>query len=701
MKKAIIIFGLLILILGGTTAFILIKFPGIFSGIPKIKNISASNWKFEKTIKQPISATSSKNKDTTIGNLTTEKITVSIPKGSFDADTKITLTNPIKVAPIIPSEIQTIGAPFEISADKPVRLNEKTTITFSFDKEKLPKSTKAYQLRVAYYNGTKWDYIKPVSTDLNAGTITFGTYHFSTYGASKYSNDAQTTQAWIHTQAIANQINGSPNAYSDQVTGQMIKMTLQKMGINDPAMLTKVQSSMMQDPNYKKIAATYEKDNNSEAAKQIAAILGKKISEEVPKQFFEDIKKKYVAGEAPGDVEAIAKAAGFAAEGQYTDAAKIIGEQIADKFLITTAGKVAIVIINSQIANWKDSEIEAAYTAFNQGSNAKFYGYNVDRGDFNAVWDQMRGIRRQIEIDAITAENTARKETGMPELTEAQQDMVRESIKQSYQQQFTLRQEKEIELAKDEERLKKIMDAFDKAGFLGVAPPSGLDKGYDFENKLDILSHFAQKMMQDTNRMDVTDKTGLLVDGKISLDDLVQGARYYFGSDAEKGKAAYAKFLEDRFGIAPYPKLAELAGNWSGTMTIIDITIPDTISQETKDELKKEGCDEFDFDKINLDDMKKNIKESIGKEQKADFTISPTSETGGNITSTGTGSSQQTSPFTYVNGIISSTTTQKGAVISMTLNPIAQGKSFTITGSMRMNFKDLFKLSASVSVTKQ
>jgi hypothetical protein len=693
MKKVFIAVGLFIIILIGIAAFVFVKYPEKISPLLNLFNpTTPGSWKFQKTIKQPIVATSGKDKDITLGNLATEKISVDIPKGSFDADTKITLTNPREVAPIVPSEIQTIGAPIEIDASKPVRLNEKTIITFGFDKTKLPENTKAYQLRVAYYNGKKWDYIKPSKVDMNAGTMTFGTYHFSTYGAGKTS-DSQATQSWIHTQAIANQINGSPNAFSDQVTGQMIKMTLLKMGINDPAMMQKVQSSMMQDPNYKKIASSYEKDNNSQAAKEIASIMGKKIAEEVPKQFFEDAKKKYLAGESAGDTAAIAQAAGFAVEGQYTDAAKIIGEQIADKFLITTAGKIAIVVINSQIANWKDSEIEAAYVAFNQGSNAKFYGYNVDKGDFNAVWDQMRGIRRQLEIEAINAENTARREAGMPELTDSQKDLVRENIKESYQAQFALRQDKEAELAKEEERLKKIMAAFDKAGFLGITPPAGLDKGLDLDNKLDILSHFASKMMQDTGRMDVTDKTGLLVDGKISLDDLVQGARYYFASDTEKGKADYAKFLQDRFGINPFPKLSDIAGAWNGTLTITNVEISDDLKKQAAEGKKDDnGCD-FSIDPATL----------IGKQNPFAFTLNPTGDKAGNMVFGSKGSSDQTIPFTYENGTIKATMSQKGAVatIILTITKDKDNSDYSAKGSLNATYAEgKVKLTASLNAVK-
>lgn len=677
MKKAFIVFGLLILILGGAAAYIFIK-PS-----------STNSWKFDQTIKQPIVAVSGKDNDVTIGNLTSEKISVAIPKGSFDTDTKLMLANPKDVPQIAPSEIATIGAPIEISADKPVRLNDKTTITFGFDKKLLPQNTKAYQLRVAYYNGTKWDYIKPISVDWNTGTMTFGTYHFCIFGAGRL-NDSQVTQAWIHTQAISNQLSSSNSNLSNQMTGQMLKMTMEKMGITDPAVMQNVEESIMQDKNYQKVAATYEQNNNTEAAKEIAGIIGTKIAEHVPKEIFTNHTLKE-SGEMPGDAAAVAKAAGFVVEGNKLEAAKIIGEQIIDKFTIGVAGKIAVILTKTAIANWKDSEIEAAYTAYNNGSNAKFYGYNVDKGDFNAVWDQMRGIRRQLEIETVDKENEARKEAGLPVLTEAQEELVKENLKESYKEQFTLRSEKEGDLSKEETKLKQIMDAFDKAGYLGITPPAGLDKGLELENKLDILSHFAQKMMQDTNRMDISDKTGLLVDGKLSLEDLVRGAGYYFAADSEKGKADYTKFLQDRFGINQYPKLSDLAGAWNGTLVITSIDIPDDLKKQAASGQKDEnGCD-FSIDPATL----------IGKQNPVTFTLSPTGDTAGTMVFSSKGASDQSFPFTYENGAIKSTMSQKGAVATITLNFSKNDSGYQENGSLHATYAEgKVKLAASLNASK-
>lgn len=701
MKKALIPVVLLIVSLLAGGVYFLTKNRG---SLPLTSMASVTNpgstWKFEPAIAQPIAVNGGKDTDATLGDLAVNNVAVAIPKGSFDAETGIMLFTPKSVPGYAANEIDTLGAPIEITAaGSSARLNEKALITFKFDTSKLTAGADASRLRVAYYDGKKWEYVKPQSVDMAAGTITFGTYHFSTYGPASINNDAVITAKWIHSTAVGNKLTGQLNGASDQVAEKIMAMTMDKMGITDTASRAKVRTELMKDASYQEINKFYGTGDPYEAHKKIALIVATKIAENVPKLVFEDAKKRYAAGELPGDVQAVAQAAGYAAEGQYKEAAKIIGEQIADKFLITTAGKIAVIVTQYEIDSWKNAEVEAAYMAYKQGSNQYFYGYNVDKGDFDSVWDQMRGVRRQLEIDAVAKEDAARSEAGLPPLTDGQKDALKESLKNSFRQQFTMRAEKEAEFAAEEERLKKIVDAFQKADFFSAGGgPTGLDKGFDYETKLDVLHHFAQKMMQDTKRVDITDKTGLLVEGKLSLEDLVQGARYYFGGD--KGKDDYAKFLSDRFGIAMYPELADLAGNWKGTSVITDIQIPDEIPADVKEELKKEGCEELDFDKINLDDVKKNANQAIGKEQPAEFTLTPTSETGGTLISTAN-SKTQTIPFTYANGVISASTTQQGAVITLTLTPTVSGTSYAIGGSMNMNLKNLFKITGTVSLSKQ
>jgi hypothetical protein len=83
----------------------------------------------------------------------------------------------------------------------------------------------------------------------------------------------------------------------------------------------------------------------------------------------------------------------------------------------------------------------------------------------------------------------------------------------------------------------------------------------DYENKLEVLYHFAEKMMKDTKRFELSEKTGLIMDKKISVDDIAQGARLWF--KIPDGPKLYADYLKTRFKIVLAPDLATLAGEWS------------------------------------------------------------------------------------------------------------------------------------------
>jgi len=83
----------------------------------------------------------------------------------------------------------------------------------------------------------------------------------------------------------------------------------------------------------------------------------------------------------------------------------------------------------------------------------------------------------------------------------------------------------------------------------------------DFENKLNVLHHFANKMMNDTKRYELSDKTGLIMEKAISVEDIALGARLYFSKP--DGPKKYAEYLKSRFGIAMAIDFASLAGKWS------------------------------------------------------------------------------------------------------------------------------------------
>jgi len=639
-----------------------------------------TKWSYEKTIATPITVRSGAEA-AALGDIEVNKARIEIPAGSFDAETEVSIQTPDSVPDYLGEEAKMLGTPIEIKAGAETRLNQPVAISFKYDAAQLDMTRGTTILRVAYYNGSHWEYIKPLSVDSGKQIITFETYHFSLFGANQISDDKVITESWIHSQTLDKQMKENLNKVSDHVAEQIIDLTLQKMGISDESLKGKILADVLKDDGYKGIYDAYQSGDVTDLNQKIALLAGKKIASIVPESAWQEGLKNIT--EASGDIAAVSQAAGFIAGGQYKDAARIIGEQIADKFIITTAGKIAVEVINGQIESWKNNEVEAAYVAYRDGANAKFYGYNVDSGDFDTVWSQMRGIGRQLVIEAVKRENAARLESGLPRLTEKQEEMVRVGVKESYRRQFTLRSEREEELKKEEEKLRLLVDAFKRNNlFDATTGPAGLDKGFDHETKLKVLYHFAEKMMRDTKRFDLSDKSGLIMEKALSVEDVAQGARLYF--TVPDGRKLYAKYIKDRFNISLAPALKDLAGSWpSGKLIIRDVILPAEMIREIeakKDQPKSEnplegGCD-FSIDPRLMK----------GKEVPLTALITPAGESGGTIKFNFEEGEIDPLNFTYDLGEIKGSMSKDGATGALDLSVDEDDQAYAASGSFNITF---------------
>lgn len=643
----------------------------------------------ERPIAQPLEGETGQA-DVLLGRTEKDGASVTVAKGSFSTSTKVELVTPEKIPAYDKDTAEMVGAPIEIAATgKPVRLEDKATVAF-----KIPAGTTSAddiaRLRVAYYNGQEWDYLKPDNVDVTSGVMTLGLYHFSLLAPTKLKGDDKITNDWIKAKALQDGLNKDIAKPHDAYSAQALDLSMEKLGINDTETKNQVLRSMLDDPEYKAMEGYY-KTNNQVFDDKLKTLIGKKIVGQVPAPL---IKNALKALKVTGATAAISKAAGNAVEGEYKDAAKEIGDFITNQFILGVAGKAAVAITNYEIRTWKNSEVEAAFKAYRDGSSGYFYGYNNDAKDFDAVWDQMRGIRRQIELEAIRQANAVRRDSGMEPLSEAQADALRNQLKEQYRKQFATRLERENELAEQEKKLIRIMDGLKAGGIFDSATgPIGLDKGFDHETKLDVVGHFIDKMMKDINRFDLTDKAGLVAEKAVSVDDLVQGVRIYFSGP--NGKKDYAKFLKDRFNVSLYPTLKELEGAWSGQMTITDVIVSDELKkaqEEQKASGKKEdeGCDlDIDFEKLK------------GKQSPMEFNLKASGETGGTLTIKN-GDKTNEVPITYDQGVLSGSFTQDEAVATIAFDASKDDDDKPkIGGGLSIDYKGMLKIKASVAASKK
>jgi hypothetical protein len=648
-------------------------------------------WEYEQKILSPVNGLVNTDQDLSLGDLQTNQVGVVVKQWALSSGTVITLQHPTTTPKVFGEQVQTLGAPIEINAGKlPIRLDEKAVITFAFDPTVVSTDTFPSELRVVYFNGQEWETIRPLSVDMTWGIVTFETYHFSLFGLNKIKEKTKLTEEWIHSKTLDEELKKNLNSASDHVANQIIDLTLQKMGITDKSLKGKILSDVLKDDSYKKIYDAYQKWDVAELNQRINLLASKKIVQNVPSSVFKTMLKETI--DAKDDIEAVSKAAGFAVEWRYEDAARIIGENIADKFLLTTATKIAAEVMQWQIDSRKNKEVEAAYMAFKNGADGYFWWYNVDPGDFNSVWDQMRWIRRQLEIDAIAKENAIRRESWMPALTSVQEDMVREWVKASYEKQFALRKEREIEITKQEEKLRLIIAWFAQADFFdSTLWPVGLDKWYDYDSKLDVLDHFTRKMMDDTGRFDVSEKEWLLVDWALQITDIVQAARLYFWWP--DGKKAYQKFLKDRFGIVIAPVLEDLQGEWNWTATVTAVELSEEAKAQVAKWEKPEGC-EFD---INLEDL-------IWQSNPITMIITPIGKEGGSllmksIDAEGWGDTQQTT-FTYSEGVLTATISQEWVAGQINMTMSEEWKSLKWVWSLVAKYWSVATITIKLSITK-
>ncbi len=658
--------------------------------VPSLGN-GNTTWEYEQKISAPLNGLVSTDQDLSLGDLQTNQVGIIVKQWALSSGTVITVQHPSKTPKIFAEQVQTLGAPIEINAGElPIRLDEKAVVTFAFDPKVLSPDTFPSELRVVYFNGQEWETIRPLSVDMTWGVVTFETYHFSLFGLNKIKDKTKITEEWIHSKTLDEELKKNLNSASDHVANQIIDLTLQKMGITDKSLKGKILSDVLKDDSYKKIYDAYQKWDVAELNQRITLLASKKIVQNVPSSVFKTMLGETI--DAKDDIEAVSKAAGFAVEGRYEDAARIIGENIADKFLLTTATKIAAEVMQGQIDSRKNKEVEAAYMAFKNGADGYFWGYNVDPWDFASVWDQMRWIRRQLEIDAISKENAIRRESGMSELTAAQEDMVRAGVKASYEKQFMVRKEREIEITKQEEKLRLIIAWFAQADFFDCTLwPVGLDKWYDYDSKLDVLDHFTRKMMDDTGRFNVSEKEWLLVDWALQITDIVQAARLYFWWP--DGKKAYQKFLKDRFGIVIAPALEDLQGEWNWTATVTAVELSEEAKAQVAKWEKPEGC-EFDI----------NLEEMIWQSNPITMIITPIGKEGGSllmksIDEEGWGDTQQTT-FTYSEGVLTATISQEWVAGQINMTMSEEWKSLKWAWSLVAKYWSVATITIKLTITK-
>lgn len=556
-----------------------------------------SDWSYEKEIQESRTGIAGPE-EIILGSLETDGIQVKIPAGAFAEPTEVTLANPESAPGYDKNQMKDLGAPFEIKVgEAPVRLMEPVEITVKYDPALMGEDPEKGALYFGYYNNDEWVYIKPVVNE--DYTMTFLTSHFSLFSKAELTMDERIDQ-YIGNAAVADWAKEQGNQITDDALNSAIDNILKdKLKINDSTLTGKVLNSLKDDAEWQGMLDSVMDGDPEMFNQNLQVLLGKKIVENVSES---TLSKALGAITDDAGIEIVAKAgeaAGYLAEGRYKDAAKIIGEQIADQFMITKVGKFAVAAINSQISSWKDEEVEAAYQAYKNGadSSVPWWGYQVEKGKFEDVWNQMGGAARQLTLEAIRAQNVAREEAGIEPLTPDEENKLREIVKRDLQKQFEKRVQTDTEIDKNKAELEMLMNMYKEANLIEKGR-YGWEKGYELEQRLDILNAFKNKVLRDTKRTGIKEG-GVHNEDAISIEQLKIIALKWFGTDDPKEKQkVYEEYLKSEFGINFSPEIAEINGLWSSANIIIkEFDLGPVPEQSVEESDEEEGCDinEYDF----------------------------------------------------------------------------------------------------------
>jgi len=607
-------------------------------------------WKYQDRISQPIKVTSS-DQAVTLGVLDKEQVQISIPGQAFDQSTQVQLFTPQEVPKVMGKEITPLGSPIEIkTGEKPVRLNQPVTITIKMDKAAITGKTDPGAFWATYYNGENWDYIKADKVDLENGTLQFTTYHFSLFGYGEVSVDER-VKKWTNNEALAKWAQDSVKGKMDEAAEKIIDNVLsEKLGIEDESMKMKVLGSLLKDGEWGDIRKNLQgasadglsPDQMAEFTQKVTQLAGKKIVDVVPKSKLASALGGITSDFGLGTATAASQAAGALAAGNKTEAARILGEHLADQFVATTVIKVAVATVQNQIDSWKNAELEAAFQVYKNGASSKipYWGYNVEKENFDDLWLQMKGASRQVEIEAIAAQEKAYREAGYPPLSDVEKDKIRAVVKRDLEKQFKQRLQDEKEIANEAEKLKELVDKYQESNLLEPGR-DGYNKQYTMEQRLDILIHLKDKILKDIKRTGLT--TGANTTAKnLSYADLTQLTRtWYLEPD---GPAQYAQMVKDKFGIDLFPPATELNGVWQGTFTITSVNVP----QGSK---TPEGCD---------------VQSMVGKPRATQYTVNLNNAGTGTLSILGSGGSQPAViPITYASGRLSGSLSKEGGTMSI------------------------------------
>ena len=431
-----------------------------------------------------------------IGDLNRDGVSISIPEGALDSKTKFTLETSADISSPTKEEATLLGTPISIDLDTDVkRFDKPIEITFKLTDKQLESFENKKDIHIAYFDGEKWVYIEPTSLDLENKTVSYLTYHCSDFYPSIVEKEEMKKEI-AKKMAVESQL-VDKNAELRKTTELMVKSV---MGPSvDKSFLRDIVEGILDQNDYTKLAKAVENGNEEEIKTQFIASYTT-----VTANTLLAYAQKY--GDNLGDLGAnlglvgsFGSSAAKFANKDYEAAAKELALGIIDTHPVGKLFTTAVNVTNRQIARWKSEEIEAAYKIFINGKEPSipFWGYgSIEAGDFDEIWNQMRGVSRQIIIDAV---NDFKVENGR-EPDEDERKQIEADAKTVLETEFKERKEKETYIDEAEKKNLEFLNHLEKYNLLSSGRYGYEPSNMSYKERVSQLINLRNKILNDTKR---------------------------------------------------------------------------------------------------------------------------------------------------------------------------------------------------------
>ncbi|NLY21187.1 MAG: hypothetical protein GXZ08_07900 [Tissierellia bacterium] len=430
-----------------------------------------------------------------LGSLDRDSIEISIPKGVLDRESIFSL----KIADNSPQNDSLIGSllgtPVEIDIEDDIkRFDEPIEVLFKLTQEQWDSFENADDIYIGYYDGYSWVYLEPIDANSEKRTVLFKTYHCS-YIFPSYLEKEEINKKVARSLAIESTMIDK-NAEIRKTTESMVKSVMGDAV--DKSLLRDIVEGIMDQNDFTQFGKSVVNMDAKEAEEKFISV----YTQVVASNLFAYASNADNLGDLGSNLSLVGsygKSAAHFQNGEYKKAAEELARGIISTHPIGKLFTTAVNVTERQVARWKNEEIEAAYQIYLKGKEPKiaFWGYgSIEAGDFNEIWDQMRGVGRQIIIEAVS---DFKKENGR-EPTSEERIKLELDAKTTLESEFESRKEKEATIAETEKKNLEFLAIMEEGNLL-----ESNRYGYDtdkisYKERVKQIFDLRNKVLDDTKR---------------------------------------------------------------------------------------------------------------------------------------------------------------------------------------------------------